>query len=80
MNVIVRVLLEHERRCGLGMDALRSPYRVGTWTSFQFGHGCSRHRIHVEDNCDCGFGMDAVVTVYTWNRSVDALKITSPLI
>ena len=56
-----RVHAQHERDCGLSMDALvtilswnrngrvgwmlQSPYSLGTRTEIWFGHGCSSHRI-----------------------------------
>ena len=39
-----RMLLEHDRYHGLGMDALVTVL-LGTWTLFWFGHGCFGDRM-----------------------------------
>ena len=88
MDAGQRVLLEHERNYGLGMDALVivcswnangfmvwawmlwSPYALGTRTELWFGHGCSGHRMLLEHERNYGLGMDALVTVCTWNTNV----------
>ena len=82
-----RMLLEHERNYGLGMDALVtvcfwntngimvwawmlwSPYALGTRTELWFGHGCSGHRMFLEHERNYGLGMDALVTVCSWNMN-----------
>ena len=82
-----RMLLEHERDYGLGMDALVtvcagntneimlwawmlwSPYALGTRTRLWFGHGCSGHRMLLEHERDYALGMDALVTVCSWNTN-----------
>ena len=82
-----RMLLEHERNYGLGMDALVavcswntngimvwawmlwSPYALGTRTELWFGHGCSGHRMRLERDRNYGLGMDALVTVCSWNTN-----------
>ena len=82
-----RMLLEHERNYGFGMDALVtvcswntngimvlawmlwSPYALGTRTELCFGHGCSGHRMLLEHERNYGFGMDALVTVCSWNTN-----------
>ena len=80
-------LLEHERNYGLGMDALVivcswntngimvwawmfwSPYALGTLTELCFGHGCSGHRMLLENERSYGLGMDALVIVCSWNAN-----------
>ena len=80
-----RMLLEHERNYGLGMDALvsvcswnpngimvwawmlRSAYTLGRRTELWFGHGCSGHRMLLEHERNYGLGMDALVSVCSWN-------------
>ena len=82
-----RVLLEHERNYGSGMDALVtecswnttgmmvwawtlwSLYAVGTLTELWFGHGCSGHRKLLEEERKYGLGMDALVSVCSWNTN-----------
>ena len=83
-----RMLLEHERYHGLGMDALVivcfrntnvimawawilwSSYALGTRTLSWSGHGCSGHRMLLEHERYHGLGMDALVTVCSWNMNV----------
>ena len=60
-----RMFWEHERYCGLGMDAL-----VTTRTLLWFGHGCSGHRMLWEHERYYGFDMDALVTVCSGNTNV----------
>ena len=99
-----RMLLEHEQKYGLGMDALVticpwntngtmvwawklwSPYALGTQTELWFGHGCSGHRMLLgtrkeswfghgcsghrmllEHEQNRGLGMNALVTICSWN-------------
>ena len=38
-------------------------------TELWFGHGCSSHRILLEHERNYGLGMDALVTVFSWNTS-----------
>ena len=82
-----RMLLEHERNYGLGMEALVtvclwntngimvwacmlwSPYALGTRTELWFGHGFSGHRMVLEHERNYGLGMDALVTVCSWNTN-----------
>ena len=35
----------------------------------RFGPGCSSHRIPVEHERNYGWGMDALVTVFSWNTN-----------
>ena len=46
---------------------LWSSYAVGTRTESWFGHGCSGHRMLLERIRNYGVGMDALVTVCSWN-------------
>ena len=82
-----RMLWEHERNYGLGMDALvsvcsgntngimvwawmhLSGYALGTRTELWFGHGCSGRRMLLENERNHGLGMDALVSVCSWNPS-----------
>ena len=82
-----RMLLEHERNYGLGMDALVSvcswntngimvwawmlwsAYALGTRTELWFGHGCSGQRMLLEHERNYGLGMDALVSVCSWNTN-----------
>ena len=63
-----RMLLEHERNYGLGMDALVT---VCFWNTNElwFGHGCSAHRMLLEHERNYGLGMHALVTVCFWNTN-----------
>ena len=97
-----RMLLEHGRNHGFGMDALVSvcswntdgiviwawmlwsayalgtrtelwfengctAYALGTWTELWFGHGCYGQRMRLEHERNHWFGMDALVSVCSWN-------------
>ena len=81
-----RMLSEHERYHGLGMDALvtvcswnTNVFRVWArmlWSSYAartllwFGHGCSGHRMLPEHERYHGLGMDALVIVCSRNTNV----------
>ena len=82
-----RMLLEHEGKFGLGMDApvtvcawntngimvwawmLWSPYALGTRTEIWFRHECSGHCMLLKHERNSGLGMDALVTVCSWNTN-----------
>ena len=82
------MLFEHQRSYGLGMGALVtvcsrntnvlmiwawvlwSAYALGTRTLLWFGHGCYSDRMLLEHY---GLGMDAAVTVCSWNTSVSTV-------
>ena len=49
---------------------LWSPYALGTRTLLWFGHGRSGHRMLLEHERYHGLGMDALVTVCSWNTNV----------
>ena len=69
--VYTRMLSEHERYYGLGMDAVVIVYsRVGTRTLLWFGHGWFRNRMLQEHERNYGFVMDALVTVCSRNMNV----------
>ena len=60
---------------------LWSPYAFGTRTELWFGHGCSGHRMLLEHERNYGLGMDALVTVCSWNTNgilIWAWKLWSP--
>ena len=63
-----RMLLEHERYSGLGMDALIIECSA-TRMSFWFGHGCYSDRMLLEHRRHYGLGMDATVTACFWNTT-----------
>ena len=63
-----RLLLEHERYYGLGMDALIIECSA-TRMSFWFGHGCYSDRMLLEHKRYYGLGMDATVTACSWNTT-----------
>ena len=83
-----RMLLEHERYYGLGMDApvtvcsrntnvimvwawmLHGPYAFGTRTLLWFGHGCSSDSMPLEHEQYYSLGMDSPVPVCSWNTNV----------
>ena len=46
-----------------------SPYAFGTKTELRFGHGCNGHRMLLEHKRNYGLGMDAMVTVCSWNTN-----------
>ena len=50
--------------------ALWSPCALGTRTFSWFGHGCSGQRMLLEHERYYGLGMDATVTVCSWNTNV----------
>ena len=57
------MLLEHERNCACGMDALLIAFiRTGTPAEFRFGHGCTGYHMLLEHERNYGLGMDALVT------------------
>ena len=63
-----RMLWEHERDFGLGMDALVIVCS-GNMNEIMVGHGCSGHRMLWEHEGDYGLGMDALVIVCSWNMN-----------
>ena len=48
---------------------LWSPCALGTRTELWFGHGCSGHRMLLEHERKYDLGMDALVTVCSWNTN-----------
>ena len=48
---------------------LWSPYALGTRTELWFGHGCSGHRMLLEHERNYSLGLDALVTVCSWNTN-----------
>ena len=63
-----RLLLKHERIM-VWAWMLWSPSALGTRTELWFGHGCSGHRLLLEHERNYGLGMDALVTVCSWNTN-----------
>ena len=97
-----RMLLEHERNYGSGLDALLSvcswntnailvrawmlwsaydlgtrtelwmlwsAYALGTRTELWFGHGCSGQRMLLQHERNYGLGLDALLSVCSWNTN-----------
>ena len=60
---------EHERYCGLGMNALVCIYS-GNRNVIMFEHGCSGCRMHWEHERYCGLGMNALVIMCSGNTNV----------
>ena len=56
------------REIGLGMDALVSAL-IKTRTELWFGHGCSGQRMLLKHDGNYGLGMDAPVTLCSWNTN-----------
>ena len=48
---------------------LWSPYALGTRMELKFGHGCSGHRMLLEHERNYRLGMDALVSVCSWNTN-----------
>ena len=48
---------------------LWSSYALGTRADICFGHGCSSHCMLLEHERNSGLGMDALVTVCSWNMN-----------
>ena len=48
---------------------LWSAYALGTGTRLWLGHGCAGHRMLWEHERDYGLGMDALVSVGSWNTN-----------
>ena len=48
---------------------LFSPYDFGTRSESWFGHGCCGERMLLEHERNYGLGMDALVTVCSWNMN-----------
>ena len=46
-----------------------SSHALGTRTEVCFGHGCSGHRMHLEHERKYALGMDAAVSVCSWNTN-----------
>ena len=80
-----RMLLQHQRNYGLGMDALgtrtelwfvhgccRAPYALGTRTELWFGHGCSGDRMLLEHERNYGLGIS--ILGQTWGRRAEPFK------
>ena len=63
-----RMLWEHERDYGLGMDALVIVCS-GNTNEIMVWHGCSGHRMRWEHERDYGLGMDARVIVCVGNTN-----------
>ena len=63
-----RVILEHKRYHGLGMDALVT-LALGRRPLFWLGHGCSSRRMLLEHQHYFGLGLDALVIVCSRNTN-----------
>ena len=69
MDALVTVCSWNTNEIMLGAWMLWSPYALGTRTRLCFGHGCSGHRMLLEHERDYAWGMDALVTVCSWNTN-----------
>ena len=70
MDALVTVCSWNTKEIMLWAWMLWSPYALGTRRRLCFGHGCSGHRMLLEHERDYGLGMDALVTVCSWNTNV----------
>ena len=61
----------------LGMDALLIAV-TSTRTELWFGHGCTGYRMLLEHKGDYGLGMDALVTLCSWNTKEIMYETTTP--
>ena len=64
-----RMLLEHERNYGLGMDALGHRMLLEHERNYGLGMDALGHRMLLEHERNYGLGMDALVTVCSWNTN-----------
>ena len=69
MDAVVTVCSWNTNEIMIWAWMLWSPYALGTRTRLCFGHGCSGHRMLLEHERDYALGMDAVVTVCSWNTN-----------
>ena len=69
MDALVTVCSCNTNEIMLWAWMLWSPYALGTRTRLWFGHGCSGHRMLLEHERDYALGMDALVTVCSWNTN-----------
>ena len=64
------MLLEHAQKNALAMDAqINICYALGTRTELCFGHGCSGDCMLLEHKWNYGWGVDAQVTIGSWNTN-----------
>ena len=61
----------------LGMDALLIAV-TSTRTKLWFGHGCNGYRMLLEHAGDYGLGIDALVTLCSWNTKEIMYETTPP--
>ena len=54
------------------------PYALRARKRLWFGHGCKGNRMLVEHEGDYGLGMDALVTVCSWNMKEIMYETTPP--
>ena len=69
MDALVTVCSGNTNEIMIWAWMLWSPYALGTRTKFWFGHGCSDHRMILEHERHHDLGMDALVTVCSWNTN-----------
>ena len=68
-KALVTVCFWHTNRIMAWAWMLWSPQALGTRTLSWFGHGCSGHRMILEQEWNYALGMDALVTVCSWNTN-----------
>ena len=69
MDALVTVCFWNMNGTRLWAWMLWSPYALATRTDICFGHGCSGHRMLLEHERNYALGMDASVTVCSWNTN-----------
>ena len=69
MDALVTVCFWNTKRNMVWACMLWRPHAFGTRTALWFGHGCSGHRMLLEHERNYGLGMDALVTVCSWNTN-----------
>ena len=69
MDALVSVCSWNTNKIVVWAWMLWSAYALGTRTRLWFGHGCSGQRMLLEHERDSGLGMDALVSVCSWNTN-----------
>ena len=69
MDALVTVCSWNTNGIMLSAWMLWSPYALGTRAELCFGHGCSGHSMVFEHERNYALGMDALVTVCSWNTN-----------
>ena len=69
MDALVTVCSWNTNKIMIWAWLLWSLYARGARTKLSFGHGCSGHRMLVKHEQNYDLGMDALVTVCSWNKN-----------